>query len=120
MSESNIQQYLIVGGDSMIGRYLYNRLKKHGEQVLYTTRRKSVHKDSAVYLDLENNIETWMPPKGITTAFFCAAKTSITFCERHANESRKTNVVNTVKIIEKLSQKGIFVVFIIRLSGLTD
>lgn len=96
----------------MIGRHLYERLKRTGKQVLYTTRRKREQKNNSIYLDLEENPVSWVPPEGIKTAFFCAAQTSTIFCEQNMDTSRKINVVNTIKIIEKLSQKKIPVIFL--------
>lgn len=44
--------------------------------------------------------------------FFCAAQTSIVFCEQNIESSRKINVINTIKIIEKFSSKNIPVTFL--------
>jgi dTDP-4-dehydrorhamnose reductase len=112
MSDSSKQIYLIVGGESIIGQCLCDHLKQMGRKVIYTTRRRRSQKENSIYLDLEDNIDHWVPPRGIKTAFFCAAATSMEFCEKNINATRKINVVNTIKIIETLSQKKIPVVFL--------
>ncbi|MCG8605170.1 sugar nucleotide-binding protein, partial [bacterium] len=103
---------LVVGGDSVIGKALVEKLRLAGETVLATTRRHEIVSESRPYLDLSTNDTRWQPAVPISKAFLCAATTSLKACELEPKKSRRTNVDHTVAVTRQLSQTGAFVVFI--------
>ncbi len=107
-------RYLIIGGDGTIGSHLCRLLNKLKKPFLYTSRRPTNKKNAnnILYLDLSKDISNWQPPENIKTAFFCAGITSMEFCENNIDVSRTINVINTIKIIQKLSNKNIPVIFL--------
>ena len=99
---------LIIGGDSSIGTALSAFIRSQGENVICTSRRsQSEHP----HLDLTGDVSGWRPPEGIGTAYFCAARTSIAGCSNDPQGSELVNVNNTMTVIHKLSERGVFVVF---------
>lgn len=108
MEENN--SYLIIGGDSFIGRALRDHIIKEKKPVFWTTKRKIASKNR--FLDLASDRIVWKPPPEVKAAFFCAAVTSILECEKKPEETRKINVDNTLKIIRILNERSIPIVYL--------
>jgi len=108
-----INEILIIGGDSKIGAELVNYYKNHNVIVWSTTRHKEKLSSNKIFLDLSLDISNWeLPSKHIKTVIFCAANTSIEYCEVELEKSKKVNLINTVSLIKSLFDLGIFVVFL--------
>jgi dTDP-4-dehydrorhamnose reductase len=106
------EKFLIIGSDSLIGQNLFFALDQAGEDVIKTTRRKNYISAQSTFLELgHDSINNWIIPEGITVAFFLAGITSITYCQKYPKRSYKVNVQNTIKLIERLIEKNIFIVF---------
>lgn len=104
-----MSEILVVGADSLIGAALYQELSNYGIDVIGTSRRHaSPHK---IYLNMLDNLDDWIVPRGITSAVICAGMTSIDYCEKEPNISRHINVIATKKIIDKLFFAGVHVVY---------
>ncbi len=112
MISSDEIRYLIIGGDSTIGRQLARILKKLQQPFICTSRKKNIYEGNSLFLDLRDNLDGWEPPQRLKAVFFCAAITSMEFCEKEVSISRLVNVVNTVKLIKKLSQSETPVIFL--------
>ncbi len=100
-------KYLIIGGDSKLGKYLSIYLEKKNFFFLKTSRKK---KKFFLYLDLKNPKKFKIPNK-INYCFFLAGVTDYEKCEK-IKQSRIINVNNTVFLIKKLINKGVHVNFI--------
>ena len=48
------EKYLVMGGDSVIGRSLYNELLNRGCEVYYTTRRNTKLLEKPIKIDFNN------------------------------------------------------------------
>lgn len=106
------EKFLIIGSDSLVGQNLFFALVNAGEDVIRTTRRKDHISAQNIYLELgHDSINNWVIPEGVTVAFFLAGITSIGYCQKYPKQSYKVNVQNTIKLIERLMGKSIFVVF---------
>ena len=102
----------IIGGDSLIGSHLYKEMVVRGKPVIITSRKKDDLKNHSVYLDLADSFEDWQIPPEIHSAFFCAAVTSIDFCNKYKKKSENINVKQTIRLIRKLDSFGISVHFL--------
>ena len=100
-------KFLIVGGNSLVGSGIYKYLKNNNKNVKFTTRKKTLSKN-AIYFDLKN-------PKKLkiknSKVFFCAAITSIPFCEENPKDSEKINVINTLKTIKNLLKNNCKIIY---------
>lgn len=114
MSKDQDYSFLVVGADNdgMIGHALANELLNAGETVYKTTRLVSLVSNNTVFLDLSGDITYWEPPKSITTAYLCAAVSSLNECRKFPVETANINVHNTLAIARKLISNGSFVVFL--------
>jgi len=65
-----------------------------------------------LYLDLSKNPSEWECPNDISVVFFCAGISSIRICEENPRLTYLVNVTNTIKLIERLVQKGLNVIFL--------
>jgi len=103
---------LVVGSDGLIGAALKRRLVGEDRPLLGTTRQPGTTGKDMLRLDLSGDIDDWEPPTGITSAFLCAAITTLKQCETDPVGSYLVNVRNIVRLTEKLTQSGVFVVFL--------
>ncbi|MCP4138377.1 MAG: sugar nucleotide-binding protein [bacterium] len=103
--------YMVIGGDSLLGSYLIESLKQTGKKILSTSRRIKTSDASSIYLDLSKDISSWEIPKGIDTVFFCAAVTSIEECWKKPEESGRVNVDNTIALAAKFIKQGGAIIF---------
>jgi dTDP-4-dehydrorhamnose reductase len=103
--------HLIIGGDGLIGKALVRRLEKEGNTVFKTTRHKHPLEENEFFLDLSMDISKFEIPKGVKTAYICAANTSVARCEENPDSSSKINTIAPLALAEKLIEKEIFVIF---------
>lgn len=105
-------KFLIVGADSLIGRKLSQVLALEGVEFIETTRRKkALTTSNRIFLDLTQDISCGFVPEGITAAFLLAGVTSLDYCKKYPELSYRVNVSNTIKLVDKLKEKNIFIVF---------
>ncbi len=104
---------LIVGGDGKIGSQLVKIYKDSLISVLQTTRHIEKVNERNIFLDLSHDTLSWpLPYPKIDIVFFCASITSIDYCEKEPIISNRVNVENTLKLLNKFSDSGAFVVYI--------
>jgi dTDP-4-dehydrorhamnose reductase len=102
--------FLVVGGDSLVGRETFRALALRGHQVLATTRRRNRPDTRRIFLDFESD-ERFRAPYGVQYAFVIAAATNYDRCERDPR-ARVINVELIPRLIESLIEQGVFVTFI--------
>lgn len=101
------EKYLIIGGNSLVGSSIYKYFKNKNAKVKFTTRNKKLNKN-AIFFDLNH-------PKKLniknSKVFFCAAQTSIPYCEENPQLSELVNVKNTVTSIKNLLKNNCKIVY---------
>jgi dTDP-4-dehydrorhamnose reductase len=103
--------FLIVGGDSEIGRGAAAHLR-HRDRVLTTTRRADAGGDDRITLDLAADLTDWEPPAGIDAACICAAAARLADCAKDPQASARVNVTGTLALAERLLARDVFVLFL--------
>jgi dTDP-4-dehydrorhamnose reductase len=101
---------LIIGGDGLIGQSLKTFYNQNSYPYIASSRRKT-RESNTIFLDLKRP-ETWSIPDNIKCAVICGAITGMADCKQKKDDAYLINVVNTVKLIEKLTNQGIFVSFL--------
>ncbi|PPR79046.1 MAG: hypothetical protein CFH01_00657 [Alphaproteobacteria bacterium MarineAlpha2_Bin1] len=104
---NSIADVTIIGGDSFIGRNLYNYLENLGLEVCCTSHK---NKTDFLNLNLLDNSSKWPRIKS-KVAIICAGVTSIKKCNLN-KESYAINVNSTIKLIDRLTSEGIFTIFL--------
>lgn len=107
-----MSRHLIVGGDGLIGRGLRDRLLGSGEVVFTTTRQFSQCSNTNLFLDLSQDVASWLPPQPIDVAYLCAAVSSLERCRTDPVYSYSINVTGTVAIAKTFVEQGTFVIFL--------
>lgn len=103
---------LVVGSDSSIGSSLISSLKQRGIEVSGTTRHLENVSGNNFYLELENDPSSWDIPYFFDVAVICAGITKIKTCWRDHEGTSRVNVTGIFALIEKLVDKGVFVVYL--------
>jgi dTDP-4-dehydrorhamnose reductase len=102
---------LIVGGDSKIGSALYKRLVKGTLTVWKTTRRQNLE-ENEFYFNLEDEFKISIIPNiRFDFVFMCASITSLEYCRKNPDESKKINVDTTLKVLSYFNKNESFVIF---------
>ncbi|HLH87352.1 MAG TPA: sugar nucleotide-binding protein [Xanthobacteraceae bacterium] len=102
--------FLLVGGDSEIGRIAAAQL---GTRAVATTRRPRGARDARILLDLaEDHLARFEPPAGVTSACILAAVARLGDCERDPVGSARVNVAGTLTLAERLIARGVHVLFV--------
>jgi dTDP-4-dehydrorhamnose reductase len=102
--------FLLVGGDSEIGRIAAAQL---GARALATTRKPRGASDARIVLDLaEDRHHRFAPPAGVTAACILAAVARLGDCARDPAGSARVNVDGTLALAERLIARGVHVLFI--------
>src|SRR5690606_36731827 len=102
--------YLVVGGDSFVGKGTIAALRGRGHRVLGTTRRPDSVSAERILLDFEKP-ETISLPGGVDYAFVIAAATNYDRCETDPM-ARVINVELIPRAVAALLEQGAFVTFI--------
>jgi len=108
MSEE--KAFLVVGGDSLVGKALFLSLKMRGHKAYATTRKSETVSGERVYLDFEDQ-DAFSLPAGVDYAFIVAAATDYGRCERDPM-ARVVNVELIPRLTAFLLERGVFVSFI--------
>ena len=104
--------FLIVGGDSEIGAATFRAIKAQGKAVAATTRRRDRVAADRPFLDLAAPLGDWEPPPGTQAVCLCAAIARLADCANDPQGSAHINVLQTLALAEKLSARGIAVLFL--------
>jgi len=99
--------FLIVGGDSLIGRSVQQHLEDRGIPVAVTSRRGG----DGLRVDLSEPPEKWVLPPSVDVAVLCAARTKLKDCADHPAETALVNVTRTVELARRLHERGALVIF---------
>src|SRR6266851_3934582 len=99
---------LIVGGDSMIGRALVERIRCSGGEAAGTTRRG----DAAQPLFADLGTKRWNLDGSFDVAIICAAVARFADCSRDPAASRGVNVDGVVSIATELASRGSRILFV--------
>lgn len=103
---------LIVGTEGLLGSTLLRLGRQRRLNLLGTMIEPAKDFPQILKLDLSKAIEDWSPPVGCQAAILCAAITSLEACRRDPVGTRHINVMQTLRLTEKLLEAGVFVVFI--------
>jgi len=103
-------QFLVVGGDSLVGGSLVAALGRRGRPVLASTRRTEQLAPGRVRIDFED-ASTFQAPNGSGYAFVVAAATNYERCEKDPSAHR-INVELIPQYVASLLAQGLFVTFI--------
>lgn len=106
-------QYLILGADGFIGKYILKRMKEDGLSVIGTSR-KTEKNGSLIYYDMvRENLDSVM--QAITerekTAIICIAESNIDRCYINYENAYQINVILTKQLISQLVHNGFHVIF---------
>jgi dTDP-4-dehydrorhamnose reductase len=105
----DLRMFLLVGGDSEIGRAAAAHLGGHA----LTTTRQALHDgDTRIALDLAGDLAGWEPPAGVTSACILAAMARLADCEKNPAATARVNVTGTLALAERLSARGVHVLFL--------
>tara|TARA_A100001011_G_C14201911_1_gene796033 strand:- start:154 stop:1020 length:867 start_codon:yes stop_codon:yes gene_type:complete len=99
---------LIVGGDSRLSKYLVSDLIKKKYKFIKTSRRNS---NNDIYLNFEN-VDNFSIPNNINFAVIVGGITSYDECDNKYDYAFKINCVNIPKLISRLLEKDIFIIYI--------
>ncbi len=97
-----------MGGDSVIGRSLYNELSNRGNEVYYTTRRNTKLLEKSIFFDLEENNINFKP----NNVFVCTGISDINFCEKFPRKTWNLNVKLTLDLLKKFYKLGSHITFL--------
>jgi len=102
--------FLVVGGDSLVGKGVIDALERRGRPAFATTRRRETTGGKRIYLDFESE-EPFRVPTGVGHAFLIAAATNYERCE----SDPQANVINAKlipRVVESLLEQNTSVTFI--------
>lgn len=104
---------LIVGGDSMIGKHLREKLKFLNINYYASTKdNKQNLKANFLHINLANFNENWAVPMiNWDWIIMCAGISTIKDCEDNPDWSRFINVNQSIALLEKLVSKGSSIFF---------
>lgn len=104
------EDYVVVGADSLVGKFLLAALRDRGLPAQGTTRRRDSVGPERLYLDFESP-ESYRLPSSPSYAFIVAAATNYDRCETDPL-ARRINVEMTPFLVESLLAQGTFVTLI--------
>lgn len=102
--------YLVVGGDSLVGGGLYRALEQRGYGPLASTRRAGTVSAWRVHLDFESEA-AFRVPQGVDYVFLVAAATNYDRCEKDPLAYR-INVEFIPRVVASMLEQGVFVTFV--------
>lgn len=106
------QSYLVVGADGLVGSNMVALLERLGARVTGTSRRKDMLATNRIFLDLADERKFKVEEGSYSCAFLSAGITSIATCEAEPERTRQVNVINTIRLVEKLYAAGTRIVFL--------
>lgn len=114
-SSSLSRRHLVVGGDAVIGRALWQRLGNDGVEVWASTRRPDLIGPDRPFIDLVT--ANWsdlddLPISAETTVHICAAAARIAQCAADPEGTRRVNVEGPVALATALAARGAHILFL--------
>jgi dTDP-4-dehydrorhamnose reductase len=105
--------YLLVGGDSEIGKATLAYMAEQGRPVSATTRRaETIASPSQILLDLAMSADSWRLPTEVDSACLLAAVARLKACDDDPYGSAWINVDQTLALIERLLAQGAYLLFL--------
>ena len=92
--------FLIIGGNSTIGRLLANYWDDENIPFHASVSKKEFESEKKPFIDLSAP-KTFENLLAYESVIFCAAVTNMMSCERDPLPTRAINVTNTIKLIDK-------------------
>ena len=104
---------LIIGVNSTLGEFLFNKFKDDGYDIYGTSRDKGKLSNNIFFLDISDYqlITKVLNFTNYDYCFFCAGLTNINYCKENIHLANKINFLNTSKIINELINKNIKTIF---------
>lgn len=112
--------FLIVGADGLIGRSVFECLKRRSYAVFGTSRNIESSSEDIFFLDLEDDPHSFFARPDVKTklsfydltVIFAAGITNVSLCEKHPQLSKRVNVMNTLQYIDNFLKREISVVYL--------
>ncbi len=104
--------YLLIGGDSELGAATFRHMRLAGAEVRATTRRAEVVSPDQPFFDILHPLNNWPPPEGTEAACIFVAVARLNACAADPVGSAAVNVSQTLHLIDKLTEDGIYVLFL--------
>ena len=104
--------YLIIGGDSTIGKALSKYWTAKNINYISTTRNKKKIKSNKIYFDLNNSNWSELNKYKFDVVIFCAGCTNLEYCENNPLESSKINVKATIDGAKYFSKNNSHLIFL--------
>lgn len=103
--------FLIVGANSEIGSATARFIRSEGGDVRTTTRRVPADKNE-IRFDLSEPVEDFHIPDGVKSACIFVAVARLAACAADPEGSAWINVHQTVSLVDRLVQRGIYTLFL--------
>jgi cupin fold WbuC family metalloprotein len=103
--------HLLIGGDSELGAAAYRYLKREGSDVQATTRRRELVSLERPFFDILHSLEDSKFDKVPDAARIFVSVARLRDCSADPVGSAKINVRQTLRLIDKLIDQGIYVLF---------
>ena len=100
---------LVIGGDGQVGRAILSYLNEQNYRAIGTTRRKN---KPDIYFDLLNSDYSFFENINISAVIICASITNFAECDRDSKVTRDINVVGTIRLLQYLANKDIYIIYI--------
>src|SRR5262245_7105755 len=104
--------WLLIGGDSEVGRATLEHLESIGQPVLATTRRPDHAGPLRPLLDLGQPLGDWEPAAAVDAVCIFAAIARLAACHADPAVSAFINVTQTLALTERLLAHGCYVLFL--------
>jgi dTDP-4-dehydrorhamnose reductase len=103
--------FLIVGANSEIGSATARLIRSEGSDVLTTTRRAPADKNE-IQFDLSKSVSDFHIPEDVRSACIFVAAARLAQCAADPESSASLNVTQTLALVDRLVQKGIYTLFL--------
>lgn len=104
--------YLIIGGDSIIGKALSAFWKEKDIPYCASTRRKEQVNNNRPYIDLATLSWPELQIGQYDAVVFCAALTKLADCEKYPETTKVINVDATVALAKIMALRGSYLLFL--------
>ena len=104
--------YLIVGGDSTIGRALSTFWNNNGVDHCATTRKLETVAVYRPFVDLASKNWSQLDGLDFSGVVFCAASTKLSTCENYPQDTSKINVEGTIELARYLSYRASYLLLL--------
>ena len=104
--------YLIIGGDSIIGKALSAFWEEKKIPYCASTRHSEQVNQKRPYIDLASLIWRQLQTGQYDAVVFCAAATKLSDCEEHPEKTRFINVDATVALSRLMGLRGSYLLFL--------